>query len=292
MNRNIINDTSIYLGIDTLQVQSQGASRLTNTTAPYINKTVTVDNDLGVYSYRLNPDKANNNLAIYSNSEFERVFCFMIMDMSIDNPKITRVDFRFDSFEDNFDRLLKLNKVITLLISIIYKMENRYQSKNPLTQDNLTIRVQNHRLEVENYNKGIQEPNGIVKNRLELRSKNLNLIDTKMIKAEYDKWIQRLDKAITKENFVSLQKMTNDNLVETYSKEKIKFTLQEFICRYCDSIYTTRQLSELVEALGVNNPQTFSKNFKRRHNLETFCYKDLALYVNKIKNAGEEFFNS
>lgn len=290
MNKKILEEINIYLGIDTLQVKSDTQSLLEQ--APYINKTICINADTGAYSYRLNPDKANNDLQIYNYIDYREVCSLMIDEMGLTNPVKTRIDFRVDSFDDNYNQLEKLNKLIILLLSQSYKMDNRYQSDDPLTLDKLCIRSQNHRIEVENYNKGIQEPTGNVQNRIEFRSKNL--IDRTSDKeyTEFLKWCNRLDKAVTKENFDKLQSIANYYLVVKYKEEQSRnVTTSEFLYKYSGNVWTKRQLIDFYSQIGSKNPEQATKNYKNRKGIEFFSFKDLQTYVNKIKQSGDRFFN-
>lgn len=291
MNKEILKSTNIYVGIDTLQVKSDSESKVTPSEAPYINKTICLNADTGVYSYRLNPDKANNNLSIYNYIDYKKACSLMFKKMGLENPVKTRIDFRVDSFDDNYEELAKLNKLIILLLSNYYKMGNRYQSIDPLTLDTLCIRSQNNKLEVENYNKALQEPMGEVQNRIEFRSKNLSDKDFDKEYNEFFKWCKRLDTAITKENFSQLQKSANYYLVKKFRKEKTSgITLSEFLYKYKSNIWTRQQLIKLFDKLGSKNPIQQANSYKQRKKIEYFSFRDLTFYVSMIKHAGENFF--
>ena len=293
MNKKILEETNIYMGIDTLQVTSDEESKLTPEQAPYISKIVRVDPDRNTYSYRLNPDKANKHLQIYNSEDFKEIYSFMILEMGFDEPRITRVDFRIDSFDDNFEQLMKLNKLLILLLSQTYKLDNRYQSDDPLTLDDLCIRVQNRKLEVENYNKGLEEPTGNVMNRLELRTKNISDSQLEIIHTEFEKWCRRLEKAVTKENFEKLQETSNFYLVKKYNKAKSdRVTVNEFLYKYSGNVWTRSQLINFFEQIGCKNPAEKAHSYKRRKKIEYFSFRDLEIYVSKIKKAGFDFFEN
>lgn len=299
MNKRIIEETNVYMGIDTMQIQSKTQCPLTSKDVPYINRRITLDSASDLYSYRLNPDKADNSL-IYKNTDFERVLSFMIVEMSLETPTLTRVDFRIDSFDDNYTQLLKLNRLIIMIVSQEYTMKNRYFSEDFLTLDELTVRAQNHRLELENYNKALEEPNGKVKNRLELRSKNLDGVELTaekkdLIYNEWLKWTVRLKVKVTKPNFEKIQNTANFFLLERYNRDKQagkSFTLNEFLYKYSCNIFTRKQLVKFAEAVGIKDPEHFAGNYKKRKKLECFSFKDLELYVQKIVQSGNLFFES
>ncbi len=297
MNRQKIDYTNIYAGIDTLEVRSENESPLTSEQVSYMGKTIRKDTGTGNTYYKLNPDKANDNLQIYHYGTYNKVCDNMIYQMELINPVKTRIDFRFDSFDDDtYVKLLKLNKVIILLLSQQYKMDNRYVSYDPLSLEDLTIRVQNDKLEAENYNKALQEPDGDVKSRLELRSKKLYNNDDEDNKEiiELNKWLDRLDKAVTKENYLKLQDLINISLLDKYNDEKDTkgFKLSAFLYKYNDSIFASRQMIDFFKAIGSTNPQQQAKNYKTRNKIEYFAFNDLQFYVDKIKQAGTAFLQS
>ena len=298
MNRQKIDYTNIYAGIDTLEVRSENESPLTSEQVSYMGKTIRKDTGTGNTYYKLNPDKANDNLQIYHYGTYNKVCDNMIYQMELINPVKTRIDFRFDSFDDDtYVKLLKLNKVIILLLSQQYKMDNRYVSYDPLSLEDLTIRVQNDKLEAENYNKALQEPDGDVKSRLELRSKRLyNSTTDEQGKesTELNKWLDRLDKAVTKDNFYRLQDMINVSLLDKYNTEKDTkgFKISAFIYKYQDSIFSSRQMTNFFQAVGSANPQQQAKNYKTRNKIEYFSFNDLQFYAKKIKQAGTAFLET
>lgn len=297
MNRDNLNNANIYAGIDTIEMCSENEPLLTAGQIPYITKILRKDTETGKTYCKLNPDKANDNLQIYNYGTYQKVCENMIYQLGLLNPIKTRIDFRFDSFDDDtYIKLLKLNKVIVLLLSQEYNMGNRYMSYDPLTLNDLTIRVQNDRLEAENYNKAVQEPDGDVKSRLELRSKKLYNNDDEDNKEiiELNKWLDRLDKAVTKENYLKLQDLINISLLDKYNDEKDTkgFKLSAFLYKYNDSIFASRQMIDFFKAIGSTNPQQQAKNYKTRNKIEYFAFNDLQFYVDKIKQAGTAFLQS
>lgn len=294
MNKGKLENANIYFGIDTLQVKSDTESALTKAEAPFISKIIIKDTDTGSYYYKLNPDKANNGLQIYNGYDYYATYDSMINKLNLTNPVKTRIDFRVDSFDNNFNDLLKLNKLLILLIAEKYKVKNRYQSKDPLTQEELCVRIQNDRIEVENYNKAIQEPEDDVQNRIEFRSKKLYDDSAEHIKEylEFANWCNRLDKAVTKEIFSTLQNKINQSLYERYYEQKdLKgFTINEFLYKYQGCIFTSKQLADLYRLFGYKDPEQQAKKYKRRKHIEYFSFTDLRQYVKKIKESGQRFF--
>lgn len=292
MNKKKLTETSLYTGIDTIEVKSDTEIEPAEM-AGFVPKYANKNTDTGRYFYKLNPDKCNG-LQIYHSADYYNVRDYMIEYLNMTNPVKTRIDFRVDSFDDNFKELLKLNKLLILLISEAYKVENAYYSINPKTLEELCIRIQNDRIEVENYDKSIEEPDGNVKNRLEFRSKKLYedaAEDTKEY-TEFIKWCKRLDKSVTKLNFERLQDRLNDALMNKYREEsKCRgFTVNEFLYKYQNSIFTSRQMSDLYRRFGYKDPEQQAKKYKSRKYIEYFSYRDIVTYVEKIKKSGNAFF--
>ena len=293
MNKQKLVDTNLYFGIDTIQVKSETESVLTKNEVPYISKNITKDSETGSYFYKLNPDKANGNVAVFSYSEYDELCNFMIEELMLTNPVKTRIDYRVDSYDNNFDELLKLNKLLILLIAERFNISNRYQSVDLLTQRDLCVRIQNTRLEVENYNKAVEEPNGDVMNRIEFRSKKLYDNTENKEYTEYKQWCRRLDLAVTKANFNHLQEEINSELEQRYKEQCCQrgFSVNEFLYKYQNSIFTSRQMSDLYKRLGYKDPVQQAKKYKQRKHIEYFSFKDVQMYVEKIKASAERFFD-
>lgn len=293
MNKHKLAEANLYTGIDTIEVRSD-TEIVPETDADFAPTTIRKNTATGVCYYKLNPDKGNNGLQIYNSTDYYGIRDYMITFLNMTNPTKTRIDFRIDSFDDNFDELLKLNKLLILLIAEAYNITNRYYSVDPLTLEQLCVRVQNQYIEAENYNKGIEEPDGDVKNRLELRSKKLydDTAEEGKEYTEFMKWCKRLDKAVTKENFERLQKKLNTALYNRYKIESRQrgLTVNEFLYKYQNSIFTSRQMSDLYRVLGYKDPDQQAKRYKQRKSIEYFSHKDICTYVQMIKESGAAFF--
>ena len=287
------------MGVDTIQIKSKTAIEFDSDLYPFIHADIVRKSD-GSYSYYiLNPDKAYQT-SIYNSTDYNNSLNYMLDSIALDEPIKSRVDFRFDSFDDNFNELLKLNKLVVLLIANKYKITNRYQSYDPLTNEALTIRIQSKYIEAENYNKGLQEPDGLVKNRLELRSKSLtaDIAENEKEFREFEKWCVRLDKAITADNFNDLISRINISLVDRFKDwRKLKgHTLSNFITQYENCIFTSRQLENLLTLLNekdltsISNCKESAKKYKKRYGLEFFSLNDLNAYKVKLIESGAGFF--
>ncbi|MGN0623714.1 MAG: hypothetical protein ACI4JA_07160 [Oscillospiraceae bacterium] len=291
MNKLKLKELNVLLSIDTLQLKSKGAVCEKVDELEYITKYYSRhENNF----YRLNPDKANKGTPVYKYQLFERVYNKMISEIKPDNPKITRIDFRLDSFEDNYNDYFKLNKFLILLLSVAYNITNRYESTDFLTLDKLTVRSQNRYIEIENYNKALQEPQGEVKNRLEMRTTQLDISEPIHIKQQFELWHSRLKKAITLDNINRTIDVINEFLIKRYYIEHMTgATAEKFIYKYKDTIFTSAQLESLLKEISNNNDCTSkAKRLKKANRIEFFTRKDLALYVNTINNKGKQFFAS
>lgn len=295
MKHDKLDELNIYAGVDTLQVRTRTPVK-SDTPLPFITHEVTKEKgDNNEYSYYiLNPDKGNNDLPIYNSADYHRTLNSMLDLMEIEKPLITRIDYRLDSFDENFTDYAKLNKLVILLISQEYNVTNRYESRDLLTNEALTIRIQNRHIEAENYNKSLQEPNDIVKNRLELRSKSVytNAYDFDTTRREFLKWCKRLDKSVTAENIDTLLHEINIALLERFKEwtERKGHKLNSFIQAYENSIFTRRQLIDLFSLMGLKNPVKRADNYKRSNEIEYFSLRNILDYVQKIKQSGADFF--
>lgn len=276
----------LQASIDTFSIVSSELSKLNGEKSPYINSDVRLTNN-NKYLYRLNANKKAYK-EIFDLSEFEQVYIQIIQEMELVDYHKTRVDFRIDCYQDNYNELLKLNKLIILLLIMRYQIRNKYQSIDPLTLEILTIRIQNNYIECENYNKNIQS-NGTdnAKNRLELREKSIR--DDESITTLIERWCKRLSKLPT--YFEELQITCNTILVNKWYEEKeIKVkSLSEFIRKYQENIFCRQQLIEFYKLLGFKNPSKKADNFKQRNQIEYFSINDVNTYIQIIQISLREF---
>ena len=106
------------------------------------------------------------------------------------------------------------------------------------------------------------------------------------------KWCNRLDGAVSKQNFEHLQSELNKALYGRYTIEKQSrgFSINEFLYKYQSIIFTSRQMAELYRILGYKDPVQQAKKYKSRKGIEYFSHKDLRTYVKLIKDSGGAFF--
>lgn len=280
------------MGIHTIQVKCDAEIQQDTKSLPYI-KDKAVKNSNGTYSYIINPNKFNGEIQKYSEYEFAKDNIISFLEPS--NPVITRIDYALNCYEDNFDKLYKLNKVLILLLCIRYNLDNRYGSFDLLTNQKLCSRIQKPRLEVENYNKSIESPDNITKNRLEFRSKQLYkvLVDKEL--CEFEKWVERINKAVTVQYYDLLQDKCNSFICQKYDAERAKrgFNMKSFIYKNEDFFFTQEQLTKFFGMTKqYKDPNGQARKYKYNNDIEYIPYKVLIQYANIIKRAGEKFFNS
>lgn len=297
MKKDTIKNVELYCGVDTLQVKSVTEPNGNMAEIPFISKSVSCSKDGTLHHYRLNPDKANDNIGIYDGAVYYQTVDYMLDRLNLEQPKKERIDIRFDSFDDNYDRLLKLNRLLILLVANEYNLDNRYESTDPLSLDHLCVRVQNKdgSLQIENYNKGKQELNGLVKNRLEFRTSKMSDYipeKNKELKAFLD-WCNRLDEAVTANNLNELLRKLNDALINKYDQEKNEkgFNIYEFLREHRKSIFTSKQMAEFISySIESKDAMQWAKRYKSRRSIEYFSLQDLKDYVALIKRCGKRFF--
>jgi len=293
MNKDNYN-IDLYAGIDTLEVSTP-----TYLTEAY--EFITHDNtrrvtngeaDLPKYKYRFNPDKTHLDTSTFTGYylALER----MMTTTAVINPVKTRIDYRFDCYESQYGDAFKLNKLLVLLIAERYKIKNRYQCIDMLTGELKTLCIKNKYIEAEAYNKELEEPESYIKWRLELRSKALYDDTDEATKElrELDKWFVRLADSTTTSNFNSLIYGLNDNLMQRYSEHKAKgeiATVSEFIVKYADFIFCTRQLVDLFARIGYKRPEKQASSFRKTHKIEFFSLKDVRTYVLNIRDSAARF---
>lgn len=244
----------------------------------------------------LNPNNAVGEHTMIKNySDFNMVLQQALARMEVKNFKVTRADLCFNSDElGDYELFKKLNRLLICCIADSENIQNCYQTSDLWSDKSLSVAVKDHRIEVENYDKSIENPNVATKNRLEFRSKNLR---GESLEDEFTKkWFARLDRAV--EHFEAVQERYNKELNRLWDedrnrsdKDKLYVSLTSFLLQYKDCIYTRKQLVELLEMIGIENPSSKAKNFKDRHTIEFFSKTDLKLIIEAIKSATIRYFN-
>lgn len=295
MNTSELFDSEVYCGIDTLEIVSDTESTADLSGLVYVHDTVHKRLANGKIQYVVNPDKANDCKSIYHAGLYFDTVDKMICEMELTNAYKSRMDFRFDRFDDGtYTKLLKLNTALLMLVGMGYKCKNRYISQDMLTGEDLTARIQNKYFEMEYYHKAVQEPNGIVDSRLELRSKCLSE-DTDEQTALYYWFDKRFEKTVSREQYNELQDILNYYLINRYREELAEnpnMKTNEFLHKHRIRILTKRQLLAFYQELGYKNPSESARRYIRTKHLETVSYHQIKEYIKQLKESVERFVNS
>lgn len=249
------------------------------------------------YYLQLNPNKAApDGKMLRHYSDFEAVMVSILTSIGSTDFRITRADLAVDSENPHdFQLFQKLNKLLIACVADSEQIRNCYVSKDLWTNQSLSVAVKNDMIEMENYDKARESDNkSEVTNRLELRSKRIS----RQLDEEFlTKWFLRLDRAA--DRFVSVQERFNQELFALWTEDQKKpekardyMNITAFIMQYKDCIFTRRQLENLFEMVGSENPAKKAKNFKDRHTIEFFSKTDLLVIINGIKKTIIEYFEN
>ena len=282
-------------GIDTFGVKTK--DEIDVSCYPFITKDYSRKNHNGESwnYYRINPNKYHN-INIYNYKDLCFVMDEIISETGLQSAYITRIDHCLDSFLDNYDIFLKPNKFILLLLCGKYEIRNRYQSKDLSSQEQLNLVIKNNCIEGEFYNKALQEPGGVIKSRLELRTKKLihhiYFFDS-VIQSEFKKWEYRLDRASETEYINSALDRINLELIRRFNEEKYDkgFNMNNFLYKYNDCIFIRSQLIKFYDMLGIKNPKQTASNYIARHDSKVLNLKSVKEYIKFIKAKGEMFYS-
>ena len=326
MRPETIQTYSLLMGVDTLSIASPDDKTFNLTEYPFLYGRVSrrTDGKDGI-QYRVNPDKwdtsrTKQELGIYDYAEFAETVKAIVDKMDIQYPEITRLDFRFDNFDkDSYINMLKLNKFLILLVAEAENIQNRYQSYDPKTLVDLTIRVESKYLELENYNKAVQEPQGIVTNRLEIRDKAVTA-------DPYSEWLRIksiIRRSITPAIAADLLTEMNDHLLDAFDfyvndlakhrkdgtispkSRGFEHRLNGFFTAYRYSIFTKEQAIDLIARIKgkqMNYEQCADECMRYAHNkyktltdgnnIELFTLQNVKDYYKHLCDSSKMFFGN
>lgn len=252
---------------------------------------------------------------IFTFSEFKKILDIILKENGINEYRITRADMRLDNYSDeHYQAFAKLNKYLISAVALTYSIKNRYKTVELINENQLSIAVKNDYFELENYDraakseitKNITEP---AKARFEERTvsrkwRELNGGDKffvsdwnfQLLKKEFTTgWETRWNKA--RENLKLVQDTYNEELVKKYYQTKNSYpvqfrTLTDFLIRYQESIFTSRQMINLLKCLGIENAENRAKYHKKRYGIEYFSQKDVDFAIREIKRASRTYFEN
>ena len=299
MNKNKLDTLQFKAGIHTVSIRSKQASRLHKEDVSWIGDEQARSYPLkdGTrttwYIYKLNLNKLVAPDEIWSLQQFSQLIRQATQAMGLESWQYTRIDMRFDIYEGEYEKHLKFMKLLVLLIAQRYGLNNRYQSFDPLTFLSETVRAQNNSFQVEFYNKKLESPGYPAKSRLELRACRVYGYAAQGTKNLIAEWGFRLKRSIA--GYETLQKTCNECLLRRWEVDRKAGAVRsrnDFIRRYQENIYSKRQLVELLEALGCENPKKSAENIKSREKLEFFTQKDLETLLNKLIDSMKVYFET
>lgn len=252
---------------------------------------------------------------IFTFSEFKKILDIILKENGINEYRITRADMRLDNYnEEHYQAFAKLNKYLISAVALTYSIKNRYKTVELINENQLSIAVKNDYFELENYDRAAKSEitkniTELAKARFEERTiskkwRKLNGGDKffvsdwnfQLLKEEFTTgWETRWNKA--KENLKLVQDTYNEELVKKYYQTKnaypVQFrTLTDFLIRYQESIFTSRQMINLLKRLGVENAENRAKYHKKKYGIEYFSQKDIDFAIREIKRASRIYFEN
>lgn len=303
---NMIPQIDLTAGIDTIEVTSSTFLPFSKRYLSHdISRKVDISEERPQFKYRVNPDNAGINITTNNSTiskgitnyyDYQNTMAFIIEDSQLKNTVKTRIDFRFDNYSIDYQILFKLNKALLLLLAITYKVSQTYQSLDMLNGTAKSAKISNKRLAVEFYNKLDQEPESGIQCRLEFRSLALTESEDEDNKelTEWQKWQNRINKAVNRENLKKLTDTLNRNLIELYRSEQARKLLHkpsQFIIKHSDYFLTGQQLTDFYTLLHTyKDPEATAAGFRRTNPIPLLKYTDIVAYCKRIDQASKQYF--
>lgn len=212
-----------------------------------------------------------------------------------DDGTVSRIDLAIDNNEGDFGLWCKMNRYLHLLFIEMYKIpiRDRHGNGDEVTHAKTGFRARKcnkhgYLLEMEIYNKAIQNPEADVKTRVELRKKQLKGYS---VIAVCTAWITILRKLMA--YAPAVQRKQNEQLNQEWLKYQCESTEaikpQEFIRRSSGYIFARKQLIDLYRRMGVKNPSAKTGDFLKRNKLELCENATMERYIGTMIAAIEKF---
>lgn len=308
MNQEKRKHYNLHASFHTLEIKSEPPTK-TDKKVKGI-KSISVNNDGTEATVIINPNKRYGD--IFRFSDFQKIFSEILMEIGVEQYRITRSDLRLDNYNpEHYEAFAKLNRYLLSAFMVTYKTENNYRTTDLVTDEQLSIAVKNRYFEVENYdrnrkNKVTGNTTEPAKARFEQRTMPkqwYTISDGKLVdgeenmdrlREEFSKhWRSRWEKSL--ENLNDVQTFYNDALAEKYFKTKdvrpVQFrSTTEFVMQNQNSIFTKAQLVNLLQRIGVENPESTAKSYKKRYSIEYFSQSDVKYAVKQILGATQDYF--
>lgn len=310
-----INNYKLTGSIHTLQIKSMDIPDVPPQLQECISSSSTKKSNGKIEAISIiNPNKLIGDC--HSFTEFEDCFSSILEECGVSDYNLMRVDLRLDSYDSDHYRLYaKLHKYLLSCLAVTYKVRNVYKTENLFSNQLLSMAIKSDYIQCECYNR--EEKSKLTENheekaksRLEERtlSKSWRRIATKKIENEKKSkledierefvtdWSNRWQKAIATANVEAVWSKFNCELAKIYQEDKtaypVKFrSLTDFLIQYQDCIFCHRQMVQLLEMIGIENPESRARNHKKRYGIEYFSKTDLKKAVAEIKRATCEFFS-
>ena len=243
---------------------------------------------------RVNPNKYlyGDSGYIENYSVFLQVLNEMLASRGVSNCKIQRADFRIDNYTNTFSELYKLNNIVVNILSLLLGIKN-YKSIEGIAPHNTVSR--GNKVEVECYDRIIKEGRGLTKTRVELRRKFPfdEAITSDRLPDIGKEWIGKLSNRLLSLYYAQFQRTQNQIIIEDWHNGQQKNTSRNIIgllAKYKDYIYTSRQMRDLCEMLGLSRSVNYT--YKNRLQIDYYTYKDIEAYTKKIIDVLNVFLTS
>lgn len=323
MNRNKRDNYNLKASFHTFQLKSNvpaGEEDLTKN--PCVNA-MTINKEGTVATTIINPNRREDD--VFTFSDFRRVCNEIFTEIGVEDYRIMRADFRLDSYnKEHFRDYAKLNKYLIAALAVSYNSANNYRTVDLFSDATLNICVKADYFQAECYdrdrkNKVTGNTSETAKARLEERS-IARQMDTKwkrltdgdlsfsthetnmdLLKEEFTNgWATRWSKA--RGNLKKVQDKYNQHLLEKYRDGKNARPVQfrdvtDFIIQNQDSIFTTRQMVDLLTQLNAENPELGIRNpkgratyYKKKYGFEYISQGDVDHALKEIQRATEAYF--
>ncbi len=307
MNQNKLKQYNLTGSFHTFTVTTEGLIDEKSESLKDVYK-VTVNQDNTRSTTTINLNKINGDLLSFD--DFKEKFEIFRESIGMENYRFNRADFRLDSYDkEHYQAFLKLNKYLISAVALTYNVKNCYKTDNLFSHKQLSIAIKNDYFQLENYDRNAkslitENHQESAQSRLEERtvSKEFRRLYSddhcrdgmEILKEEFTvNWFNRWDKSL--ENLDAVGNRYNDELEKIYHANKdaypVRFrSITEFVMQYQDSIFSQKQLINLLERLGVASAKERAKSYKKRYGIEYISKKDAKTAVEEIKRATLDYF--
>lgn len=259
----------------------------------------------------INPNKmADNPKGILTFTEFSNVLENILNAVGADKYRINRADLRLDSYAENhYEKYHKLYAYLITSFMADRSIKNSYASHDIVTGKRKTTTIRNDSIQLEHYNRKLKskeksdklEP---AKSRFEIRSCRLRWVERyklldryvdhqtnmELLQKEFlEYWIKLLKDYSTGKALKAARTFVNESIVADYQTDE-KYI--DFVMHHKERIFTVDQLKQLIDFIGIPNPDNKANDFKRSHGLVTYKNKEIEAAVRIMITAIKMFFKN